>query len=135
VGELVKIGRRSEFREGRGRAVSVGGVSVAVFRTPSGFVAIADTCPHMGASLADGRLTGPHVECAWHGWKFDVSTGRSDVRDWACVHVYEVLVEGEDVLIRRPDPPPPREEAPEEEWEVFDPEKHLKRGPREPEQT
>lgn len=127
MGEFVKVGTVGEFREGRGRAIVLDGAPVAVFRTPSGFVAIADTCPHMGASLADGRLEGDQVECAWHEWRFDVRSGKSTMREWACVRVYEVRVEGDDVLIRRPDPPPPREEPPDEPWEVFDPDKHWKK--------
>src|SRR6185436_11326413 len=100
---------------------------VAVFRTPRGFLAFTDACPHMGASLADGRLVGDHVECVWHGWKYDVRTGENDFKKWACLTVYTVKVEGQDVLLLRPDPPPPAPEPPEEEWTPWDPEKHLKK--------
>lgn len=127
MGEFVKIGMVGEFREGRGKPVSLDGKLVAVFKTASGFVAVGDSCPHMGASLADGRFLGKYVECAWHGWRFDVETGCSDMRSWACVPVYEVRVEGTDVLLRRPDPEPPKEEPPDEPWEVWDPDKHLKK--------
>ena len=125
--EFLKIGTLDEFREGRGKAVSFEGKLVAVFRTPTGFIAVGDACPHMGASLADGRLIGKFVECAWHGWRFDLASGCSDMREWATIPVYEVRIEGTDVLLRRPDPPPPKEEPPEEPWEIWDPDKHLKK--------
>ncbi len=125
--EFVKIGKVDEFREGRGKAVPFEGTLVAVFRTPSGFVAVGDSCPHMGASLADGRLLGKFVECAWHNWRFDLASGCSDMRSWATIPVYEVRVEGTDVLLRRPDPPPPKEVPPDPPWEVWDPDKHLKK--------
>lgn len=127
MSDFVKVGTLRQFREGRGRAVTIDGVAIAVFRRAGGVVAVDDTCPHMGASLADGRLAGDAVECAWHRWKFDARSGKSDMRSWACVRVHEVRIDGEDVLIRRPEPPPPREEPPEEPWEPFDPERHLKK--------
>jgi nitrite reductase (NADH) small subunit len=128
VAEFVKIGTVEQFREGRGRPIQIAGTVVAVFRTRTGFVAFADSCPHMGASLADGRLLGKFVECAWHSWRFDLETGCSDMRSWATIPIYEVKVEGNDVMLRLPDPPPVAEEpVVEEPWEPFDPDKHLKR--------
>jgi nitrite reductase/ring-hydroxylating ferredoxin subunit len=51
---------------------------VAVHRTASGFVAVTDACPHMGASLADATLLDENtLECHWHHWKFDTTNGRN----------------------------------------------------------
>lgn len=128
MAEFVKVGELKDFQGSRGRAVDLGGVRVAVFRSGGSFVAFTDACPHMGASLADGRLQGDHVECAWHGWRYDVRTGQNDFKKWACLTVYTVKVEGEDVLLLRPDPPPPPEPEPAgDEWPVWDPEKHLRK--------
>jgi nitrite reductase (NADH) small subunit len=127
VEEFVRIGCVDEFREGRGKPVKLDGQVVAVFRTATGFFACGDSCPHMGASLADGRLIGTFVECAWHSWRFDTASGCSDMRSWATIPIYEVRVEGNDVFLRRPDPPAPKEAPPEEPWEIWDPDKHLKK--------
>jgi nitrite reductase (NADH) small subunit len=127
MAEFVKVGELKDFHDKRGRAVDLGGVRVAVFLTGGRFVAFTDACPHMGASLADGRLAGDQVECAWHGWKYDVHTGKNDWKEWACLTVYTVKVEGQDVLILRPDPPPTPPEPPEEDWTAWDPEKHVKK--------
>ncbi|MGH2393155.1 MAG: Rieske (2Fe-2S) protein, partial [Candidatus Limnocylindria bacterium] len=35
----------------------------------------ADTCTHMGCSLAAGDLDGTTVTCACHGSQFDVTSG------------------------------------------------------------
>lgn len=53
------------------------GRRVAVFRTEDGFYVVDDMCTHGAASLSDGDYdpaTG-HVECPWHGGRFDVRTG------------------------------------------------------------
>ena len=37
--------------------------------------AIADSCPHNGASLATGQLEGTTIKCRAHGLRFDIATG------------------------------------------------------------
>jgi nitrite reductase (NADH) small subunit/3-phenylpropionate/trans-cinnamate dioxygenase ferredoxin subunit len=101
LSEFVRVGKVEQFRAGRGRQVTVAGQQVAVFRTPAGLVAVSDACPHMGASLADGRFVEGRIECGWHGWRYDVETGQSDRREWACVAVYEVKIEAGEVYLRK----------------------------------
>jgi nitrite reductase (NADH) small subunit/3-phenylpropionate/trans-cinnamate dioxygenase ferredoxin subunit len=125
VGEFTKIGEVRQFRQGRGRAVRLGDREIAVFRRGDRFFAMDDTCPHMGASLAAGRLVGDDIECEWHHWKFDLTTGRNAHKSWACVTMHEVRVEGDDVLVKLAEPPPggrPSEEQ-DDEWFVWDPDR------------
>ncbi len=132
MGDFVKVGELKDFREGgRGRVVDLDGAKVAVFRTADGFVAFTDACCHMGASLADGMLRDNQIECGWHGWRYDVRTGRNDEREWACLTVYEVKVDGQDVLLRRPDPPPPGEPIQDDEdWMSRDPASFFRKRTR-----
>lgn len=132
MGEFVKVGLCSAFREGRGRVVRVAGVEVAVFRVGGRFFALKDACPHMGASLGDGKLDGSCVVCHWHGWKFDLETGQSSERSWARAAIYDVRVDGEDLLLRAPSPSAPErsEESDEDEdWIFWDAERYFKAKP------
>jgi nitrite reductase (NADH) small subunit/3-phenylpropionate/trans-cinnamate dioxygenase ferredoxin subunit len=124
---FVRVGKIADFPRGRARKVVVNGVPVAVFREGSDFVVVADACPHMGASLAEGKLEAGHVVCAWHGWKFDVRTGDSGRRSGAALDFYETRVSG-DLWVKRKPAPPPDTTPPDEEDEFipFDPEKHLR---------
>ena len=84
--------------------------------------AVRDRCPHMGASLAEGTLVRGRVRCSWHGWEFDLETGRCDRKDWAGLPVYEIRIDGDDVWVRAPETPadePERDDG--DDWFVFDP--------------
>lgn len=60
---------------GQGRAVRVGGRTVALFNVGGTVHAIEDGCLHAGGSLGRGKLQGAMVACPAHGWRFDVTTG------------------------------------------------------------
>src|ERR1700685_2455278 len=82
-----------EFPAGTRKLVEVRGRKIAVFNIKGEDFALANRCPHQGASLCDGRLTGlieasepgkyrysrrgEIIRCPWHGWEFDVRTGQS----------------------------------------------------------
>jgi 3-phenylpropionate/trans-cinnamate dioxygenase ferredoxin subunit len=51
------------------------GRSIAVFNVQGTLYAIDSTCPHAGASLANGLLDGHTVQCRAHGLRFDLRTG------------------------------------------------------------
>ncbi len=55
------------------RALSLAGERLVAFRQPRGEVAVLlDRCPHRGAALSLGRVTGQgRIECPFHGWQFD----------------------------------------------------------------
>lgn len=135
MAEFVKVGKLRRFPAGRGRAFDVGGVRVAVFRTEDGWIGVTDACPHMGASLADGRLVDGCIECAWHHWRYDLRSGVSDQRDWARVELYDVRVEGDEVWIRPPEPTASEEAAAEnagedDDWIAWDPERFFRKKSR-----
>lgn len=75
------------------------GLDLAVFRVGDEAFAIADSCPHQGASLANGRLQGHAVVCPVHGLQFDVRTGCSLVsRNLRSKHYPLQVVDGLVVL-------------------------------------
>jgi nitrite reductase/ring-hydroxylating ferredoxin subunit len=52
------------------------GDELAIYNVDGEYYATENFCPHKGAPLSEGILCGPVVECGWHGWQFDVRTGR-----------------------------------------------------------
>ncbi len=100
-------------REGR-LVVHVGGREIGVVPTPDGPRALRNRCPHHGGPLCLGtvheRLAGKPgryelggrtmISCPWHGWEFDIETGRCPDDPSMRVAVYPLTVEEGRVLVQ-----------------------------------
>jgi 3-phenylpropionate/trans-cinnamate dioxygenase ferredoxin subunit len=87
-----------------GRALlRVEGHEVALFHTPGGYRAIADSCPHQGASLACGKLDGGAVRCPAHGLRFNLETGAMPGVPGLAVATYPIHIDEGRVTITLPD--------------------------------
>ncbi|HVS38461.1 MAG TPA: Rieske 2Fe-2S domain-containing protein [Gemmataceae bacterium] len=95
-----------EVAEGQGKTVSVNGKLIALFCVNGEHRAIDDTCPHMGASLADGYVENGVVTCPWHAWRFRLSDGAWADNPRIKIGCYPVRVEGGMIQVQTPDPPP-----------------------------
>ena len=99
---MLRVGHAKDVRANEMRVFDVGGTKVNVARALGQLRAFDDTCPHMGCSLAKGRLEGTTVTCPCHGRQFDVVSG-------AVLHgpaqrpvqSRRVQVEGEDLLVEQ----------------------------------
>jgi len=67
--------RPDEIAEGSGKAITVSGTEIAVFRCEGQLYATQNWCPHAGSALAAGALDGGAVVCPAHGYRFDLRTG------------------------------------------------------------
>lgn len=61
---------------GRGVAVTVAGVELALFRQGDQVVVTEGLCPHRRGPMAEGWVEEGCVACPMHGWRFDLATGR-----------------------------------------------------------
>ncbi len=73
------------------KVVTVAGISLGIFSVGGKLVAYRNACPHAGAPVCAGKITGTALEtgvydyawgrageilrCPWHGWEFDLKTG------------------------------------------------------------
>ena len=76
---FVAVAQLDEMEEDIGTLVEVNGVQIALFKLEDDTVAaIANTCPHQGAPLAEGWFDQDEgsVTCPLHAWDFDVRTGQ-----------------------------------------------------------
>jgi hypothetical protein len=60
----------------------------------------------MGASLAGGFVENGMVTCAWHYWRFRLVDGAWADNPRIKIGCYPVHVEGDEIRLELPDPPP-----------------------------
>ena len=104
------------------KVVDLDGHSVGVFHVGGEYYALLNWCPHQGARLCEGRLWSglegnlpgdyqtssdrPVISCIYHGWEFDLGTGRSVCEpERLRVRAYEVTVEPDQTSGEDGDPP------------------------------
>ena len=90
---FVKVANTADIPVGQGSLVEAQGLAVAVFNAGAGrFHATSPLCPHEGGPLAEGWIEGEAVVCPWHGFDFDLGTGRCRVDADLAIGVYPVRV-------------------------------------------
>lgn len=102
------VAKVEDFAEGEHIIVDVKGFSIGIYRVGENFHAIYNRCPHEGAELCKGQVCGTNmpsgvyeyefgregeiVRCPWHGWEFDIKTGKSLFDDKVRTRSYKVEV-------------------------------------------
>jgi 3-phenylpropionate/trans-cinnamate dioxygenase ferredoxin subunit len=100
---FVPVARLDALAPGTLMEVEVDGQSVCLARTEDGEVyAFRNNCSHRDFPLHTGELEGNQLECAWHGARFDVRTGRA-LRLPAIkpIRAYTVKIEDGEILVDR----------------------------------
>ncbi|MFA9479282.1 Rieske (2Fe-2S) protein [Phycisphaerales bacterium AB-hyl4] len=109
--------RASELPPGERKIVEINGRSIGVFNVHGNYHALRNICPHQMAPLCQGKVTGttlpskPNeyqwdregeiVRCPWHGWEFDILTGKSVFNPHKLrVKTYKVTIEQDDAQAR-----------------------------------
>ena len=99
---FVKVASIADIPENGMRAFEHAGQRIAIYRVGGQVYATSDICSHEYAELSDGWLDEDEctVECPLHGSRFDIRTGAAlTLPAYEPIPVYEVKVEGEDVLV------------------------------------
>lgn len=100
------VAEAASIPEGTCRIVEVEGRSIGVYNVKGEYYAIHNYCPHQGAELCKGPICGTTlpsrvyefeygreqeiVRCPWHGWEFDIRTGKSLFSDRVRTRSYKV---------------------------------------------
>jgi nitrite reductase (NADH) small subunit len=97
---FVRVAAVADVPAGQGTLLEVDGVTIALFNAGAGrFHATSPLCPHEDGPLAEGWLEGDAVVCPWHGFDFELTTGRCKVDDAIAITVYSVRVVGDGVEV------------------------------------
>lgn len=72
---------------------------VAVVNDNGRLFGIESECKHMKASLAKGKIVDGVVTCPWHGWKYELGTGRCLTVEKFVLKRYEIEVHENEVFL------------------------------------
>lgn len=105
----------SEIGPGERKIFDLEHLSVGVYNVDGEFHAIKNSCPHAGAPLCQGKIQTTHrpsdvgeydpayegriVRCPWHGWEFDVVTGKGLYDRQSRVATYPVEINEDGWLV------------------------------------
>lgn len=92
-GKKITVGPAQEIPVGERQIVEGEGFSIGIYNINGQFHAIRNVCPHAGAPLCQGHIQTTHrpsevgkfdpalegrvLRCPWHGWEFDIVTGKA----------------------------------------------------------
>lgn len=116
----VRVCRIDELAPGGVSIVAVGRFGVGVFNVRGSYHALTNYCPHRGAPLCLGSVTGttegtgiPYgsawirdgeiLRCPWHSWEFDIATGSTLTQPTKRVRSYPVHVDDDAIYLEVPD--------------------------------
>lgn len=101
--------------------VEVDGIEVGIFRRGDRVVAYRNLCPHQGGPVCTGMVIGKveavlgpdrrvltewfspdqiHVVCPWHGWEFNLDSGRCAADPRKGLQPVSVEIQGDDLYVR-----------------------------------
>jgi nitrite reductase (NADH) small subunit len=92
----VAVGKLTDIADGDYRVFAVDELEVGIFRTGNEVLAYENVCPHAGGPVCQGKIFNKveevltpdkksaglrfgnerHIVCPWHGYEYDLATGR-----------------------------------------------------------
>ncbi len=107
--------RASEIAAGERKIVHLDGKEIGIFNLAGEYHALLNYCPHKGGALCEGPVTGTTLptenyeyvygragevlRCAWHGWEFDIRSGRTLLDTGLKARTYPVEVQDGQVVV------------------------------------
>lgn len=114
-GKQWPVARTTDIMPGECRIVEIKHHSVGVFNVDGEYIAVLNICPHELAPVCRGRVSGTTLpslpgeyrwgregeilSCPWHGWEFDLLTGKAIADPRIRVRRYPTVVREDIVFV------------------------------------
>jgi len=99
----IAVGKAEGFAEGEVQALTVGERQAALVRQGGEIFALDGRCPHQGCPLGEGNLCEGALRCPWHGYDFDLKSGKGRGNEHA-VETLKIREQNGQVEIALPKP-------------------------------
>ncbi|MBI2749285.1 MAG: Rieske (2Fe-2S) protein [Burkholderiales bacterium] len=118
----VLVGELAQIADGDHRVFLVGSLEVGLFRQGERVIGWENRCPHAGGPVCQGKIyrkvdealgpdrkslglrftATPQIVCPWHGYEFDVATGRHPGDPKFRLKAVQVAVRDGHIYVRAP---------------------------------
>jgi len=114
-GRRLTVCHKDELPPGQKKIITEGKWSAGVYNIAGSYYAIKNVCPHAGAPLCKGTVHATHqpsdvgefdpayhgriLRCPWHGWEFDIPTGKGLYDRKSRVATYPVVVDEQGMVV------------------------------------
>ena len=99
----IKVCKVSELSFGQSKCIQANGKEIAVFNIKGKFYALDNICLHAGGPLNEGYIDEEkcQVTCSWHGWGYDLATGKCVTHPKQDVFTssYPIKIEGDELFV------------------------------------
>jgi nitrite reductase/ring-hydroxylating ferredoxin subunit len=120
----VSLGLATTFPDPGRKVIEINGIEIGVFHVRGQFTAYRNVCPHMGGPVCQGKIvprveediaadrksrgfrfskTQTNIACPWHGYEFDIQTGRHQGNPRLKLRPLDVRVAKGEVFLLIPD--------------------------------
>jgi toluene monooxygenase system ferredoxin subunit len=94
-----RVAKIEDLWSGEMIGLDVNGERVLLVNVDQHIYAYADSCPHQKSRLSECTLTDKILRCGTHHWEFDVCSGSGVNPRNACLKLFPIRVDGEDILV------------------------------------
>ena len=94
-----RVAKIGDLWSGEMIGLEVNGERMLLVNVDDRIYAYADVCPHQKSRLSEGTLVNKILRCGTHHWEFDVCSGSGVNPRSACLKVFPIMVDGEDILV------------------------------------
>jgi len=98
--DYISVIKADEIKEDSMKLVTVVGRSVLLIKHGEAVYGITSRCPHMGCSLATGKLKEYIITCPCHDWSFDVRNGEYQNNKAIKLMTHECKIENGEVYVK-----------------------------------
>ena len=99
----VEICAVEEIAEGERKIVQIGDLSIGIFHHKGSWYALKNSCLHRGGPVCTGTLEGDVLICPWHGYQYDVTTGRLLVDPSAQLLIFPISLRDNKIYLQVPE--------------------------------
>ena len=93
------LGPIKELKKHRLQHIIAGKIPIALIFKNGEFSATSGECNHEKGPLGKGHMEGDYIVCPWHGWQYDVTSGKLVMNQAIGVKTYSMEVRGDDLWV------------------------------------